>query len=183
LNVDNNINSKFVLSFLNNFAFPNPLPRVNYGTSQFDFYKSNITSFWLKRQSLVEFSKQTKRFAFGLGSFQGFYDSSINMRDVLNAEVGLLENHTTLINQLINIPQDVLTYLYLGIIPIIPDNGNDFYEALKTNGMAIAITKDCEYFDPMDISDDVVINMRRNIKEKAKIYTVQNFLSFIKNIL
>jgi len=183
LNVDNNIDSKFVLSLLDNFAFPNPLPRVNYGTSQFDPYKSNITSFWLKRQSLVELSKQTKRFAFGLGSFQGFYDSSINMRDVLNAEVGLLEKHITLINQLINIPQDVLTYLYLGIIPIIPDNGNDFYEALKTNGMAIAITKDCEYFDPMDISDDLVINMRRNIKEKAKIYTVQNFLFFIKNIL
>ncbi|WP_448384980.1 CDP-glycerol glycerophosphotransferase family protein [Fervidobacterium sp.] len=181
--VDDTINSKFTLSFSDNIAFPNPLPRLNYGTMPFDPYKSNLTSFWLKRQALVELTKQTRRFSFGLGSFQGFYDSSINMRDILNGEIRLLENRAALINQIVNVPQDILTYLYLGIIPIIPDNGNDFYEALKTNGMAIAITKDCEYLDPMDISNDVVINMRRSIKEKANIYTVQNFLVFIKNLV
>lgn len=125
--------------------------------------------------------------AFGLGYFHDFYVSEYSFEEILDKS---LENLTTTMrfsNYLpntypyVNLPGKIITYLQFGIIPIVPLNGNDFYENLLKNEMAFGLEKEQDYFEPISIPDNKISNMRKNIIENTHLFTFDKFFDFVNS--
>lgn len=127
--------------------------------------------------------------AFGLGYFHDFYLSNLSFDEILEKSYEHLttpmrfSNYLPMIYAYTDVPGEIISYLQFGIIPILPRNGNDFYEKLFQKGMAIAIEKDVEYFDPSSISNEQISEIRRNILENSDIFTFDKFFNFVNEIL
>ncbi|HOA17680.1 MAG TPA: hypothetical protein PKI47_07170 [Fervidobacterium sp.] len=126
------------------------------------------------------------KYAFGLGYFYDFYDrkqtfgellASGNLDSVLS---NTLFNPYPLIYGFINIPIELITYLQFGIVPVIPNDENDFHRELIDNGMAIGVSKDTLFFDPNTYSDKTITEMRKNIGKHATIFTFDAFYNFVE---
>jgi tetratricopeptide (TPR) repeat protein len=134
-----------------------------------------------------EFERKYGKIAFGLGYFHDFYLADESFEEVLNlslegyATTTKFHNWVPKIYQFTNIPGKVITYLQFGIIPVLPKNGNDFFDELFGNQMAIPVEKDCEFFDPFDIPDEKISEMRQNILNNADIFTFDPFFEFVEN--
>lgn len=128
--------------------------------------------------------------AFGLGYFHDFYLSNYSsFEEILERSHEHLIIPTRFFNYLpmvyayTNVPGKVISYLQFGIVPILPRNGNDFYEKLFQNGMAIPIDRDVEYFDPETVLDEQISEIRRNILQSSDIFTFDRFFNFVNQIL
>ncbi|HPC25763.1 MAG TPA: hypothetical protein PLQ59_09635, partial [Fervidobacterium sp.] len=91
-----------------------------------------------------------------------------------------LFNPYPLIYGFINIPIELITYLQFGIVPVIPNDENDFHRELIDNGMAIGVSKDTLFFDPNTYSDKAITEMRKNIGRHAPIFTFDAFYNFVE---
>ena len=143
---------------------------------------------YLKRLREREiFRKVYGNIAYGMGYFHEFYPFNLSFDEILERDLEGYSfptrygSHLSLVYQFINVPGKVITYLQYGIIPILPRNGNDFYEELFKRNMAIPIEKDVDYFEPTDLSDEVISAMRRNILNNQDLFTFDPFFEFVTN--
>ncbi|MGQ9856942.1 MAG: hypothetical protein ACUVQF_09410 [Fervidobacterium sp.] len=127
--------------------------------------------------------------AFGLGYFYDFYNRNHTFLDVLQgSNDDLLKSNSMSytfpsIYGYTNVPGKVITFLQFGIIPIIPNDDNDFHQDLIRNGLAIGISRDDLFFDPTVYSDKVITEIRRNILSNVRLFTFDAFYSFIESII
>ncbi len=135
------------------------------------------------------FLKKYGDYAFGLGYFYDFYDRRKSFRETIdeNADDNIPSNSMSYIYPGIygytNVPGKVITYLQFGLIPIIPDDENDFHRELIDNGMAIGTDKRTLFFDPYAYSDKMISEMRRNIGMNKEIFTFDPFYDFVENLV
>jgi hypothetical protein len=149
----------------------------------FDISKLSNTSF-LKYSSLLnEFKKIARGFVFGLGPFFNFYTDHKNAEKIFEEDQVADSVNPKEIYSMTNVPQEVLLYLIAGVIPILPDNGNDFYKQLAKNRMALIVEHDCEYLDPTLIDNNVLLEFKRNILRNTELYTTERFMRFIEEII
>jgi CDP-glycerol glycerophosphotransferase (TagB/SpsB family)/tetratricopeptide (TPR) repeat protein len=175
--------NKFYLALPNNLEGYNPLPKANFGKIDFDLERINKLSFWSWKRNLKDLANRLGNFVFGLGYFGTFYTHKASLDDILtfsqkSSDMMLTDSLISHINHIINVPQDVLLYLALGLVPIVPENENDFYSLITKNGMAISIPKDCEYFEHFTVSETEIEEMRKNIRLSKHLWTTEKFLKF-----
>jgi len=77
----------------------------------------------------------------------------------------------------------MIAHLQFGLIPIIPDDENDFHRELINNGMAIRMTKDKLFFDPYAYSERQITEMRRNMQGHTDVFTFDPFYDFAESIV
>ncbi|MDK2907249.1 MAG: CDP-ribitol ribitolphosphotransferase / teichoic acid ribitol-phosphate polymerase [Petrotoga sp.] len=173
---------KLTLYFPNIVSY-DPLPRPIMKEIGFDISKLSNTSF-LKYSSLLnEFKKIARGFVFGLGPFFNFYTDHKNAEKIFEEDQVADSVNPKEIYSMTNVPQEVLLYLIAGVIPILPDNGNDFYKQLAKNRMALIVEHDCEYLDPTLIDNNVLLEFKRNILRNTELYTTERFMRFIEEII
>jgi hypothetical protein len=124
--------------------------------------------------------------AFGLGYFYDFYDRHKGFKELLKdgdddntPSNGIFYVHPSIYGYT-NVPGKVITYLQFGIVPVIPNDENDFHRELIDNGMAIGVSKDTLFFDPNTYSDKTITEMRKNIGKHATIFTFDAFYNFVE---
>lgn len=136
-----------------------------------------------------EFAAKYGDIAFGLGYFHDFYLSDYSFEEILERSLEHMttpmrfSNYLPMVYAYTNVPGKVISYLQFGIIPILPRNGNDFYEKLFQKGMAIPIDRNVEYFDPEAISDKEISEIRKNILQHSDIFIFDRFFDFVNQIL
>ena len=141
------------------------------------------------RDGLRKFAELYGSRAFGLGYFYDFYERAMSFSQLLENRVedkatsNALNNTFPLVYGYTNVPGKVITYLQFGLIPIIPDDENDFHRELIDNGMAIGMTKDKLFFDPYVYSDRQITEMRRNIQGHTYVFTFDPFYDFAESIV
>ncbi len=127
--------------------------------------------------------------AFGLSYFYDFYSRRQTFSELLSTDhadsvlSNTLFSPYPLIYGYINIPTELITYLQFGIVPVIPNDENDFHRELVDNGMAIGIDKDTLFFDPNTYPDKLITEMRRNIREHTSIFTFDAFYNFVEALV
>lgn len=124
--------------------------------------------------------------AFGLGYFYDFYDRHKGFEELLKdgdddntPSNGIFYVHPSIYG-CTNVPGNVITYLQFGIVPVIPNDENDFHRELIDNGMAIGVSKDTLFFDPNTYSDKAITEMRKNIGQHTPIFTFDAFYNFVE---
>jgi len=141
------------------------------------------------RDGLRKFGELYGSRAFGLGYFYDFYERTMSFSQLLENRVedkatsNALNNTFPLVYGYTNVPGKVITYLQFGLIPIIPDDENDFHRELINNGMAIGMDRRNLFFNPYSYSDKVISEMRRNIAMNRDIFTFDLFYDFVENLV
>jgi len=137
-----------------------------------------------RREFLLKYGDR----AFGLGYFYDFYDRDKSFEELLKNGDGdntpsnaIFYVHPSIYGYT-NVPSEVITYLQFGIVPVIPNDENDFHRELVDNGMAIGVTKNTLFFDPNTYSDKTITEMRRNIGQHTSIFTFDAFYNFIETL-
>lgn len=94
-------------------------------------------------------------------------------------EVGKLLN----IHRYMKVPEELLTLLQFGIVPVLPYRVNDFYDKLCVNKMAVCIDKNLKLFNPDLVNDKLVNDLRQNILKNMDMFTFDKFYTFVEEII
>ena len=135
------------------------------------------------------FLEKYGNYGFGLGYFYDFYDRQKSFGELIdeNDDDNISSNSMSYIYPGIygytNVPGKVITYLQFGLVPVIPNDENDFHRELIDNGMAIGMDRRNLFFNPYSYSDKVISEMRRNIAMNRDIFTFDLFYDFVENLV
>lgn len=133
----------------------------------------------------IYFAKKYSDYAFGLGHFYDFYNRNTSFDNCIKSQnFDLIKSSSSeyrypSIYGFTNIAGKITTYLHFGIIPVIPNDDNDFHRELIDNKLAIGIEKDQYFFDPYDYSNNDIKMIRENILNNLDIFTSDAAYEFI----
>lgn len=136
-----------------------------------------------------KFLRDYGNYAFGLGYFYDFYQRNESFQEILVKEKDDMIKSNALfyvhpsVYGLTNVPRKIITYLQFGIIPVIPDDENDFHRELIENQMTIGLDRNVLFFDPYSYSDELITNIRKNIMLNSHIFSFDNFYHFVNSLI
>lgn len=155
--------------------------------------------------SIQELSEDRKRFhcdfadySFGLSYFydllEGDYDFENNKHlyfspdhqkhifDVFDKTYGIKRSHPVYY-QFINTPSKDITYLMLGLIPIISHTEHSFYKSLVDKKMAILVQRKEDLKKLRNMSIDEITQYRKNIFDNSDVFTFESTGELLLNWL
>ncbi|MEI0700176.1 hypothetical protein R4K92_14770 [Brachyspira intermedia] len=138
------------------------------------------------------FFENYKNISFGISHFYDILNGSVNSF-IKNKDLFFSINGQDLVNNVnsniemyygfCNNASKDLTYLMNGIIPLIPHNLHNIYKSMVDKKMAILINNKKDIYDVLNLTDEQILEYRKNIYENLYIFTFDNNAEILINEL